>query len=166
MRCHNVRALYNTARIYNNERMILIENKKAKMRFQILETYSAGIELTGSETKSLRNKHGSLDGAHVVVRGGEAYLTGMTIPPYQASNTAIEHDPERARRLLLKKDEIALLSEAESKKGLTNVPLEVYNDRYIKVRVAIVRGKGKADKREDIKKKDAVREAERVLKRK
>lgn len=155
--------------------MVLIENKKAKMRFHVLETYSAGIELTGSETKSLRNKHGSLDGAHVVVRDGEAYLVGMTIPPYQASNTANatgsltrgkEYDPERSRKLLLKKDEIASLSEAESKKGLTNVPLEVYNNRYLKVRIATVRGKGKADKREDIKKKEANREAARALKRK
>lgn len=145
--------------------MVLIENKKAKLRFQVLETYSAGIELNGSEAKSLRQKHGSLDGARVVVRGGEAYIIGMTIPPYQASNVGKKYDPERPRRLLLKKDEIAALSEGESKKGLTSVPFEVYNDRYLKVRVAVVRGKGKADKREDLKRKDAERDAGRVLKR-
>lgn len=145
--------------------MLLIENKKARLRFEILETYSAGVELTGAEVKSLRGKHGSLDGARVVVRGGEAYIVGMTIPPYQGQNTANDYDPERPRRLLLKKNEITLLSEAEAKKGLTTVPFEVYNNRYIKVRVAIVRGKGKADKREDIKKKDAKREADRLLKR-
>lgn len=142
----------------------LIENKKAHLRFAIVEAYSAGIELSGSETKSLRKKQGSLDGSRVVVRGGEAYLVGATIPPYQASNTDKDYDPERPRRLLLKKSEIALISDAESKKGLTVVPFEVYNNRYIKVRIAIVRGKGKADKREDLKKKDAKREAERVLK--
>ncbi len=144
---------------------ILLENKKARLRFQVLETYSAGIELSGAETKSLRSKHGSLEGARVIVRGGEAYLVGATIPPYQAKNTPESYDPERSRRLLLKKSEIAELAEGESKKGLTIVPLEVYNNRYIKVRVALVKGKGKADKREDLKKRDAKREAERVLKR-
>lgn len=143
----------------------MLENKKARLRFQVLETYSAGIELSGAETKSLRSKHGSLEGARVIVRGGEAYLVGATIPPYQAKNTPESYDPERSRRLLLKKSEIAELAEGESKKGLTIVPLEVYNNRYIKVRVALVKGKGKADKREDLKKRDAKREAERVLKR-
>ncbi len=143
---------------------ILIENKKARLRFAVLETYSAGIELTGAEAKSLRAKNGSLDGARVIVRGGEAYISGMTIPPYQAANTVKGYDPERPRRLLLKKTEIADLLAADSKKGLTTVPLEVYNNRYIKVRVAVVRGKGKSDKREDLKKKDAKREADRVLK--
>src|SRR5690349_17985833 len=116
---------------------ILIENKKARMRYAVLETYSAGIELSGAEAKSLRAKNGSLDGSRVVVRGGEAYLTGMTIPPYQAANTAKGCDPERPRRLLMKKSEIAELLSAESKKGLTTVPLEVYNNRYLKVRVAV-----------------------------
>lgn len=145
---------------------LLIENKKARLRFTVLETYSAGLELTGAEVKALRAKTGSLDGARVIVRGGEAYLLGATIPPYQAGNTPKEYDPERTRRLLLSKGEIAELSDAESKKGLTIVPLEVYNNTYVKVRIAIVRGKGKADKREDLKKKDAERETSRILKRK
>jgi SsrA-binding protein len=142
-----------------------IENKKARMRFEILETLSAGIELSGGEVKALRANMGSLDGARIIVRGGEAYLVGATIPPFQASNTKDGYEPTRTRRLLLKKDEIRLLSEAESKKGLTTVPLEVYNNKYVKVRIGIVRGKGKADRREDLKKRDAKREAERVLKR-
>lgn len=144
--------------------MLLIENKKARLRFETLETYSAGMELTGGEVKALRKKQGSLEGAHVVVRGGEAYLVGMTIPPYQPTNTEKGYDPERTRRLLLKKSEVVELSDAESKKGLTIVPFEVYNNRYIKVRIAVVRGKGKKDKREDLKKKEATREAARVLK--
>jgi SsrA-binding protein len=144
---------------------VLIENKKAKMRYTLLEDFSAGIELFGSETKSLRNKQGSLDGARVVVRGGEAYLSGMTIPPYQGGIAGTEYDAERPRKLLLKKSEIAELADAESKKGLTIVPLEVYNGRYVKVRIGIVKGKGKVDKREDIKKRDADREASRILKR-
>ncbi|MGB4076134.1 MAG: SsrA-binding protein SmpB [Minisyncoccia bacterium] len=144
----------------------VIENKKARLRFSVLEDFSAGIELSGSEVKSLRGGNGSLDGARVIVRGGEAYLVGMTVPPYQSANASKDYDPMRTRRLLLSKKEIALLSDAESKKGLTVVPLEVYNNRHLKVRIAIVRGKGKADRREDLKKKEASREAARALRRK
>lgn len=144
--------------------MSLIENKKARLRFSILETYVAGMELMGAEAKSLRAKHGSLEGARVIVRGGEAFLVGMTIPPYQVKNTPETYDPERTRRLLLSKKEIAELADAESKKGLTTVPLEVYNaGRYIKVSVAIVKGKGKADKREDLKRADAKLDMERAM---
>lgn len=145
---------------------VLIENKKAKVRYSVVETFSAGMELTGSEVKSLRKKHGSLDGARVVVRGGEAYLTGVSIPPYQPSNTEEDYDAERPRRLLLSKKEVAELADAESKKGLTVVPLELYNNRYVKVRIAIVRGKGKSDRREEIKKRESNIEIERVMKRK
>lgn len=144
---------------------VLIENKKAKIRFTVIETYSAGLELTGGEVKSLRTKHGSLDGARVVVRAGEAYLTGMTIPPYQVKNTPNGYDETRARKLLLSKKEIAELADMESKKGLTIVPLEVYNNRYLKVRVAVVRGKKQADRREDIKKRETDIEKRRVLRR-
>jgi SsrA-binding protein len=144
--------------------MALLENKKARVRFSILETFQAGLELTGSEVKALRNKLGSLEGSRIIVRDGEAYLVGATIPPYQPANTAETYDPERSRRLLLNKKELHELAEAESKKGLTVVPIEVYNaGRYIKVRVAIVRGKGKADRREDIKKRDVERELGRTL---
>jgi SsrA-binding protein len=143
----------------------LIEYKKALLKYSILETLTAGVELVGHEVKALRAKNGSLDGSRVVVRGGEAWLVGMSIPPYQAKNTPKEYDPERTRRLLLKKQEVAYLADQESKKGLTIVPIEVYNTRgLLKVKVAIVRGKGKADKREDLKKRDATREQERLLK--
>src|SRR3989344_2092699 len=136
--------------------MSLIENKKARLRFEILDTYVAGMELTGAEVKSLRAKHGSLEGSRVIVRGGEAYVVGMTIPPYQVKNTPESYEPDHERRLLLSKKEIAELADAEPKKGLTIVPLEVYNvSRYVKLSVAIVRGKGKADKREDLKRADA-----------
>lgn len=144
---------------------MLIENKKARVKYSVLETFSAGLELTGSEVKALRAKMGSLDGSRVVVRGGEAYLVGITIPPYQPKNTPETYVPDRPRRLLLSKKEIAELSDAEAKKGLTIVPLEVYNNRYLKVRIAIVRGKGKTDRREEIKKRESDIEARRVLKR-
>lgn len=141
---------------------ILVENKKARLRFSILETYSAGLELSGTEVKALRSKLGSLEGSRIVVRGGEAYLSGATIPPYQMANAPKSYDPEKTRRLLLSKKEIAELADAESKKGLTIVPLEVYNaGRYVKLRLAIVKGKGKADRREDLKRQTDLREAAR-----
>jgi SsrA-binding protein len=143
----------------------LVEYKKAGLKYERLEELEAGLELMGHEVKALKGKQGSLDGARVVVRGGEAYISGMTIPPYQAANTSASYDPERPRRLLLKKAEIAKLADAEAGKGLTIVPIEVYNKgRLVKARIAIVRGKGKKDRREDLKKRDAKREAARVLK--
>lgn len=144
----------------------LIEHKKARLRYEVLETFQAGLELYGHEVKALRAKHGKLDGSRVIVRAGEAFLIGMHIPPYQQANTPAGYQPDRTRRLLLSKKEIVELVEGEERKGLTVVPLEVYNNgRFIKVRVAIVRGKGKHDKRESLKKKDAQREMDRALKR-
>lgn len=145
--------------------MTLVEYKKAHLRFTPVETFSAGMELTGGEVKALRGKLGSLDGARVVVRGGEVFIVGMTIPPYQVANTPKGYDPERPRRLLLSKKEINTLLIEESKKGLTIIPLEVYCiGRLVKARIAIARGKGKEDRREDLKKRDAARETGRVLK--
>lgn len=146
--------------------MALIQYKKAGLKYERLQEMEAGMELTGGEVKALRAKQGSLEGARIVVRGGEAYVVGMTIPPYQVGNASKEYDPERSRRLLLKQSEIALVGNADSKKGLTVVPIEVYNKKnLLKLRIAVVRGKGKADKREDLKRRDAAREAERILKR-
>ncbi len=145
--------------------MSLISYKKASLRFTPIETLSAGVELFGYEVKSLRAKLGSLDGARVVIRGGEAFIVGMTIPPYQMANTPNSYDPERTRRLLLTKKEILHLAVEEAKKGLTIIPLEVYyKGSLVKARIAVSRGKGKADRREDLKKRDALRETERVLK--
>ena len=145
--------------------MTLVANKKAHLKYAPLERFAAGLELLGTEVKALRAKQGSLDGARVVVRGGEAFIVGMTIPPYQTANTPKSYDPERARRLLLNKKEVAELLAAEAKKGLTIIPFEVYTaGRFVKARIAIVRGKGKSDRREDLKKRDAARETGRVLK--
>jgi SsrA-binding protein len=145
--------------------MDLITYKKAHLKYHPLETMTAGVELMGHEVKSLRNKLGSLEGSRVVVRGGEAFITGMTIPPYQAANTPKSYDPERPRRLLMTKAEILELASAESKKGLTVVPFSLYNYQgLIKARISIVRGKSKEDRREELKKKDASRETERILK--
>jgi SsrA-binding protein len=145
--------------------MALIEYKKAGLKYTVVETYTAGIELTGAEVKSVRNKHGKLDGARVVIRGGEAFAIGLSIPPYQQGNTPAGYDPSRPRKLLLKKSEIAELETQEAKKGLTLVPLDLYNaGRYLKVTVAVVRGKNKSDKRETLKRKDDERDMDRARK--
>lgn len=145
--------------------MALVQNKKAHFNYEILERYDAGIELFGPEVKSLRGSHGSLEGAHVIVRGGEAYLIGMTIPPYQPGNMPKDYDPMRNRRLLFTKEQIGELAAMESKKGLTIVPISVYNKgRNLKVEVAVVRGKKTYDKRENIKKREASRDVLREIK--
>lgn len=144
----------------------LVRHKKASMNYEFIDQYEAGMELFGFEVKSLRNGQGSLEGAYVVVRGGEAYLIGASIPPYQQANTPQSYDPERSRRLLLTKKEIGELLGAESQKGLTVVPISVYSKgRTLKLRLAIARGKKKFDKRETLKARDAKRDIERELKR-
>lgn len=145
--------------------MSLVENKKAHFNYEILKQYEAGIELLGVEVKSLRNKQGSLEGAHIIVRGGEVFLVGATIQPYQAGNTDKSYDPMRNRRLLLTKEEIIELSDEEAKKGLTIVPLAVYSKgRKIKVGIAVVRGKKTHDKRETLKKREHERDVMRDIK--
>jgi SsrA-binding protein len=140
----------------------LIYNKKVGMDYEILETFEAGIELFGYEVKSVRGKQGSLLGSHVIVRGGEAYLITANLPPYQEKNTPADYNPRRNRRLLLTKTEIHKLASLETKKGLTIVPISMYNkNRKIKVEIAIVRGKKAHDKRQDIKKRDTDREIRR-----
>src|SRR3989344_2736343 len=143
----------------------LVENKKTRLNFEILEQFDAGIELTGSEVKSLKSKRGSLIGAFVGARGGEAFLLGAEIPPYQPRNMAADYDPRRARRLLLTKAEIARLAGLESKKGLTIIPISMYTKgRTIKLSIGVARGKKTHDKREAIKKREAKRHIERELK--
>lgn len=142
--------------------MSLIQNKKAYFDYEILEKYEAGIELLGFEVKSLKKGQGSLIGAHITVRGNEVYIINMQIPPYQIGNTPKEYDPLRNRRLLLTKKEIGGLAKEEKTKGLTIIPLSVYNKgRKLKLEIAIVKGKKKYDKRESIKKRDVERELRR-----
>jgi len=142
--------------------MSLITNHKASFNYEILEKYVAGIELFGYEVKSLKKSHGSLEGSRVTVRGGEAYVVSMFIPPYQENNTPKEYDPNRNRRLLLNKREINDLEKAEKTKGLTIVPLSVYNKgSKLKLDIAVVRGKKKFDKRETLKEKTSKRDIER-----
>ena len=140
----------------------LIDYRKARFNYEILETFEAGIELSGFEVKSLKKGQGSLDGAHVLVRGGEAFAVNMLVPPYQIKNTPADYEPRRNRKLLLTRKDIHRLASLEEGKGLTLVPISVYTKGpLVKVSVAVVRGKKRFDKRESIKK----RETERTVRR-
>ena len=143
----------------------LVENKKARLEYETLESYDAGMELRGFEVKSLRLGRASLVGARVVIRGGEAYLVGATISPYQENNTPPGYEPDRSRRLLLTKKEINELSGHENRKGLTIIPIMVYNKgRTLKLSVAVARHRKKHDKRAILKDRDAKRSIRRTLK--
>ncbi len=146
--------------------MALIENKKAYFNYEIIDTFEAGIELFGFEVKSVRTSKGSLDGSHVTLRNNEAFITGLLVSPYQEKNTPEEYNPRRERKLLLKKKELEILSKKLGERGLTIVPIKLYNkNSKIKVEVALVRGKKKYDKRETIKKRDTERDLGRTLKK-
>jgi SsrA-binding protein len=141
------------------------ENRKARFDYEILEKYETGIELLGSEVKSVRGGRMSLEGAFVIVRGGEAFIINANIPPYQVKNAPKDYDPLRNRKLLLTKKEIAELGGSEKNKSLTIVPLSVYNkNRKIKLEIALVKGKKTRDKRETIKKRETDREIRREIK--
>lgn len=144
----------------------LADNAKARFNFEILKKFSAGLELEGHEVKSVRAGKMSLAGSYVIIRGREAFLTGADVAPYQPKNTPGDYDSRRPRKLLLSKAELEELEKAEGTKGLTIVPLSVYNKgRFLKLYLAIARGKKKFDKRESIKKRDTEREIGRSLKK-
>lgn len=145
--------------------MSLIRNKKVTLKYEILEKYEAGIELLGHEVKTIKSGRGSLDGAYVIVRGGEAYLINVEIPPYQMANTPKSYDARQNRRLLLTKKEIAELADYTDSRGLTLVPLSMYNKgKKIKVEIGVARGLKKYDKREILKKRESQRDIDRALK--
>ena len=140
------------------------DNSKAFFDYEILKRFTAGLELLGLEVKSVREGKISLRGAFVAVRGAEAFLIGANIPPYQPKNAPQEYDATGARKLLLTKAELEELRVAEGTKGLTIVPLSVYNKgRFVKIDLAIARGKKKFDKRQAIKKRDVERDLKRTL---
>lgn len=140
------------------------DNSKALFDYEVLERYTAGLELIGQEVKSVREGKCNLRGAFVSVRGSEAFLVGADIPAYQPKNAPKDYEPTRVRKLLLSKKELGELAKAEGTKGLTIVPLSVYNKgRFIKLDLAIARGKKKFDKRQAIKKRDVERELKREL---
>ncbi len=145
--------------------MKVIKNKKAYFDYEILETFEAGLVLTGQEVKSIKTGHISLKGTYVVIKDNEAYLINANVPPYQPKNAPKDYDPSQSRKLLLKKSELKNLFGKAQQKGLTMIPLRVYTKRgKIKLEFAIAKGRKKADKRELIKKREFKREKERILK--
>lgn len=140
-------------------------NRKAGHLYHILEEYEAGLVLTGTEVKSLREGRASLPESYAEFRDSELFLVGCHINEYSAGNR-YNHQPLRDRKLLMSKSEIRRLQVKVLEKGLTLVPLSIYfRDGWAKVKIALARGKKVYDKREDLKRKQADREAERALRR-
>lgn len=145
--------------------MALAENRKAGFDYEIMDEFEAGVELRGTEVKSAREGKMSIMGAFVIVRGGEAYLVGAEIQPFQPNNTLENYEPQRTRRLLLHKNEIDRLIGMTKEKGLTLVPLKVYDKGgKVKILVGISRRKRKGDKREKTREREEKTEIRRRLK--
>ncbi|MEN9647527.1 MAG: hypothetical protein RLY57_331 [Candidatus Parcubacteria bacterium] len=146
--------------------MALITNSKATFNYEIVEKFEAGIELFGFEVKTIRSKHGKLDGSYVKFKNGEMFISGSDIPPFQPSNTPIGYDRVRNRKLLMSKAQILRLKQKVESDKLTLIPLSLYNKgRVLKAEIALARGKKQFDKRAKVMKRESDREMERTLKR-
>jgi SsrA-binding protein len=144
---------------------LIADNRRARHDYHLSDRIEAGIELTGTEVKSLREGHLTLQRAFADVRDGQMYLVGAHIPEYAMGNIQ-NHDPDRVRRLLLHRREIDSLYGKVREKGLTIVPTRVYwKDGRVKVEIAVARGKEVRDKRRDLAERDAQRQIERELRR-
>ncbi|TDX48787.1 SsrA-binding protein SmpB [Orenia marismortui] len=142
----------------------IARNRKAKHEYHIEEVYEAGIVLQGTEVKSIRAGRVNLKDSFARIEGNEVFLYNMHISPYKQGNR-YNHDPERVRKILLKKREIKKLIGQTQQKGYTLVPLKLYFKRQlVKVQLALGKGKNLYDKREDIKRRTAKREVERAFK--
>lgn len=145
-------------------KQITASNRKAYHEYNILDIYEAGIELFGTEVKSLREAQANLKESYVVIRKNQAWVSGMHINPY--SNTGHDgHDPIRNRRLLLNKREIFKIKQAIDQKGLTAVPLKLYfnNNGWAKLEIGLAKGKKIYDKKSSIKERDIKRDIQREL---
>ena len=147
----------------DSEVRIICRNKRAFHEYEVSDTLECGLVLTGTEVKSLRDGHASLEEAYAKVEGGEVWLIGSDIPEYSMGNR-MNHKPKRPRKLLLHRREIDRFAGKASQRGLTLVPLRLYfKGGRAKVELAVGRGKAKHDKRQDLKKADAQREIRRTL---
>ncbi len=143
---------------------LVANNKKAYHEYFILEKFETGISLAGTEVKSIRMGKCSVKESYVEIRGGEVWILGMNISPYEKGNI-FNKDPLRPRKLLLHKSEIRKMAQKCKEKGYTIVPVEVYlKGSLVKVKIALARGKKLYDKRQDIAKRDQQREAQRDFK--
>lgn len=143
----------------------MLRNRRASFDYHLLDRFEAGLQLTGSEVKSLRSGGGSIAEAFARFENGELFLEGMNIPTYEQASYN-NHEPKRRRKLLLHRREIAEIAKGLERKGLTVVPTKLYfKDGWAKVEVALAQGKQKHDKRRDEAKKDAQRQIDRYLER-
>lgn len=145
--------------------MAYMTNKRTLRQYDLLKTYQAGLSLQGTEVKSIRAGKGSLVGSTVLLRGNEAFLVNATIPAYQEKNAPDAYNPTQTRKLLLTKGEICELCTIVEKRGLTLIPIGVYNSgRRLKLGFAVGKKKRARDKREELKRRDAERDRLRSLK--
>ena len=145
---------------------IVSDNRQARFRYEILETYEAGIELKGTEVKSIREGRVNLRDGFALIRDGEAWLLNVHISPYQSSSTYFNHDPLRNRRLLLHRKEIRKLIGKVEQEGLTLVPLKMYLKRgFVKISLGLGKGKKLHDKRETLKARQDKRDMTPAMKR-
>lgn len=144
---------------------IVADNRQARFQYEILETYEAGLELRGTEVKSIRQGKVNLRDGYALIRNEEAWLYNVHISPHDTAGQVFNHEPRRNRKLLLHAQEIRKLIGQVEQKGLTLIPLKLYLKRgWVKVTIGLARGKKLHDKREDLKRKQAKREIERVMK--
>ncbi|MGI0487265.1 SsrA-binding protein SmpB [Pantanalinema rosaneae CENA516] len=144
---------------------IVSDNRQARFQYEILETYEAGVELFGTEVKSIRAGKVNLRDGFALIRNGEVLLLNVHISPHHTTSQVFNHDPRRTRKLLLHREQIRKLTGKVEQQGLTLVPLKMYLKRgWIKIDLALVRGKKLHDKREDVKRRDDQREMQRALK--
>ncbi|HVS85205.1 MAG TPA: SsrA-binding protein SmpB [Gaiellaceae bacterium] len=142
----------------------IVDNRRARHEYHLGDRFEAGVVLTGTEVKSLRGGQATMQQAYAEVRDGEAWLVGLHVPEYTEGNRS-NHDPDRARKLLLHRSEIARLQAGVREKGFTLVPTRLYfKDGRVKVELALARGKELRDKRRDIAARDAQRQIDRELK--
>lgn len=145
---------------------IVSDNRQARHEYEILETFEAGIELRGTEVKSIRAGKVNLRDGFALVRDGEVFLLNVHVSPHETTNQVFNHDPRRTRKLLLHRQEIRKLIGKVEQQGLTLVPLKMYLKKgRVKVDLALVRGKKLHDKREDLKRRQDQRDMERAMKR-
>ncbi len=145
---------------------VVVSNRRAHKDYEILDTYEAGIVLTGTEVKSLRQGTANLKDSYANVEGGEVWLHNLHIAPYPPAGRHFQHEPDRSRKLLLHRREIDRLLGRVVERGLTLVPLRIYfRDGRAKVELAVARGKRTHDKREALRREAAEREIEQAIRR-
>lgn len=145
---------------------VVSDNRQARYLYEILETYEAGIELKGTEVKSIREGRSNIRDGYALIRNGEAWLINVHVSPHPTTSQYFNHDPRRTRKLLLHKQEIRKLIGKVEQQGLTLVPLKMYlKNGKAKVSIGLAKGKKLHDKRQDLKQRQDKRDMQRAMKR-